>query len=514
MVNKKPCLQIFGNILFKICGNLHAVFFTANLRILYCIPLLILILCTSMLLVSPAAAPASAHFLGEERKETLCGRLVFLQDSKTGENLIGLAPCGQTQPIIFSYRPSELHDYYRLHDVVIKQGPAVATLNFGRITSYITKFSASFGIQDCNDCKLRAATWTPQPAQASLNCADWIIETSAGLAASQAPELSQGDAIRFQTNEYAAGAELRQKCQGDETCRAQAVAIFLGGQLGAIFQKNQLPAETVIQVLKKLLSDPQQAKSCAASPQSVWDMIVGLDQQGYSIQGLQASTPLTQLIEDFAGRRTGILPDGTLSEEIPGSALVVAGRSKYTLLVAGSAAKISLRGNDNGALELKVIDFSDGNVLLAAFSRPGITNKTLCKLALAGEASLVQLDMLGDGVVAPLAPAKTTLYPIVRPWLATFTPGVLLATDTPQPTSSETAAPPILTASPAVPSLALTLVAPTGTSGAMKGETPVPTSRIPLPCGSAVEVGLAGVAVLWTRKKRSPQSHREHGDRT
>ncbi len=487
------CLQIFAENYFKICGNLR------NLRIFSCISLLILILSIIMLLVSPGAAPASAHFLGEERKDTLCGRLVFLQNSKTGENLIGLAPCGQTQPIIFSYRPSELHDYYRLHEVVIKQGPAVATLNYGRITSYITSFSASFGIQDCNDCKIRAATWTPQPAQASLNCADWIIETSAGLATSQAPELSQGDTIRFQINEYAAGAELRQQCQGDESCRARAVAIFLGGQLGAIFQKNQLPAETVIGLLKKLLSDPQQAKSCASSPQAVWDMIIGLDQQGYPIQGLQASTPLTQLSEDFSGRRTGILPDGTLAEEIPGSALVVAGRSKYTLLVGGSAARISLRGNDNGTLDLKVIDFAAGNVLSADFSRPGITDKTRCELALAGEASLVQLDMLGDGVVAPLAPAKTALYPILRPWLATFTPGVLLASDTPQPTSSETAAQATLTASPVVPSPALVLVAPTGTPGAMKVGTPVPTSRLVWPCGSAPMLAM-GLVFGWRKK--------------
>ena len=120
-----------------------------------------------MLIFTVATLPASsgrAEWLGEERKETLCGRLTFLQNTKTGENLIGLIPCGQSQPIIFSYRPSELHDYYRLHEVVIKQGTPVYTANFGKISSYITKFSASFGIQDCNDCKIRAATWTPLPA--------------------------------------------------------------------------------------------------------------------------------------------------------------------------------------------------------------------------------------------------------------------------------------------------------------------------------------------------------------
>ena len=117
---------------------------------------------------------------------------------KTGEKLIGLAPCGQTQPYIFDYRPNELHDYYRLQEVVIKKGTPVQTLNYGVLSTYITHFSVSTAIQDCNACKITAPTWTPRPEQASLNCADWIIQTSAGLAAAQAPELSQGEKIRYQ----------------------------------------------------------------------------------------------------------------------------------------------------------------------------------------------------------------------------------------------------------------------------------------------------------------------------
>ncbi len=239
------------------------------------------------------------------------------------------------------------------------------------LNTYITHFSVSTAIQDCNACKITAPTWTPRPEQASLNCADWIIETSAGLARWIArSEQSQSDKIRYQTNEYAASAELSQQCQADEACRAQAVAIYLGSQLGEIFQRRPTPGRPGHRAVKKLLSDPQQAKSCAASPQAVWHLVVGLDQQGYPIQGLQATTPLTQLIEDYSGRRTGILPDGTLAEEIPGSALVVAGRSQIHAAGSRSAAKITVRGNDNGNLDLKVIDFLDENVWLAAFSQP------------------------------------------------------------------------------------------------------------------------------------------------
>jgi hypothetical protein len=458
----------------------------------------------ALVLTGLLAAPrsVSALPLGSEKKDTLCGKLVFLENMKTGEKLIGLAPCGQTQPYIFDYRPNELHDYYRLLDVVISKGPAVQTLNFGTLNTYITHFSVSTALQDCNACKISAPTWTPRPEQASLNCADWIIQTSAAQEAAQAPELSQSEKIRFQTNEYAASTELRQQCQGDEACRAQAISIRLGSLLGEIFQRNQLPAEQVIGLMKMLLSDPQQAQTCAASPQAVWHLLVGLDQQGYSIQGLQASTPLTQLVEDYSGRRTGILPDGRLAEEIPGSALVVAGRSKYTLLAAGAAAKISLRGNDAGALDLKVIDFLGKNVWLAAYKQLGISDKTRGELVQSGGGLVLKLDMSGAGSFDLVGEPLVDQYPVTRFWLPTLTPAALPATFTPEPQPSDTAtaAVPATEAPPGSPTPVTP--APSGTPGSLSAETPAPVSVFGVPCSSPLGIGLLALGSwLWRRKR-------------
>ncbi len=453
------------------------------------------------LLVAPRSV--SALPLGTERKNSLCGRLVFIENMKTGEKLIGLAPCGQTQPYIFDYRPNELHDYYRLLDVVIKKGTPVQTVNFGTLSTYITHFSVSTAIQDCNACKITAPTWTPRPEQASLDCAGWIIQTSAGLATAEAPELGQGEKIRYQTDEFAAGAELRQQCQNDETCRAQAIAIYLGGQLGEIFQRNQLPTEQVIGLVKQLLNDPQQAKSCAASPQAVWHLLVGLDQQGYPIQGLQATTPLTQLVEDYSGRRTGILADGTLAEEIPGSALVVAGRSKYTLLPAGAAAKISLRGNNSGSLDLKVIDFLDKNVWLATFRQLSISDKTRGELEQSCGGHVLKLDMTGKGSFDLVGEPLVAQYPITLFWLPTLTPAALMATSTQEPLPSATATF-AATKTDTIPASPTPVTpAPSGTPGSLNAGTPAPGLRIfSLPCTSPLGIGLLALAGWLLRRRR------------
>lgn len=451
------------------------------------------------LLVSPRAVHALR--LEVERKDTLCGKLVFLENMKTGEKLIGLAPCGQTKPYIFDYRPNELHDYYRLKDVVIRTGPLVPTSNFGAITTYITHFSGSSAIKDCNDCKLSAPTWTPRPEQASLNCADWIIQTTAGLnaaqAGAQAPELNQGEQIHYQIGEYNSSAELNQQCGADETCQAQAISIRLGSLLGEIFQLNQMPAEQAIGLLKKLLSDPDGQKTCQSSPQAVWNLVIGFNQQGYPIQGVQVTTPATQLLEDAAGRRTGILEDGSLVEEIPGSALVVAARSKYALLVAGSAARISVRGNDNGMLNLRLIDFSGSNVLLAAFDKPAITDKTRAELDLSGGQPFLRVDVQGDGNIQIIQPAKIDDYPILQAWQPTLTPGSLstpTATATAELQPSATTAPSATETREAIPSPIPPTLQPTATA--------TPGRSFPNPCASAGALAaLAGLGWWWRRRR-------------
>src|SRR3990172_13315705 len=70
----------------------------------------------------PQAAFARPFDQTNKNRSTLCGRLVFLEDYKTGAKMIGLIPCTESRPIIFATGPAELYDFYRFTNVVIKKG--------------------------------------------------------------------------------------------------------------------------------------------------------------------------------------------------------------------------------------------------------------------------------------------------------------------------------------------------------------------------------------------------------
>jgi hypothetical protein len=191
-----------------------------------------------------------------------------------------------------------------------------------------------------------------------------------------------------------------------------------------------------------------------------------------------------------------------LAEEIPGSALVVAGRSKYTLLIAGAAAKISLRGNDNGSLDMKMIDFLGENVWLAAFSQPGISEKTRGELELSGGGLVLRLDLTGKGNCDLVGEPLVAQYSITHFWLPTLTPENLQATFTPEPRPSATATV-AASASTSIASGSTPVTpAPSDTPGSLGVQTPAPASHFPLPCASPIGIGLLAFASWLWRTKR------------
>jgi hypothetical protein len=437
---------------------------------------------------------AQASPLGRETKATLCGRLVFLQTLRTRQNLLGLIPCGQFKPIIFDSRPGELHDFYRFTQVVTGAGREVMTADYGKISTYIFKFETYTPIKSCSECSLKAPTATPDPAEASLACSRWVLEFSATEFAFQAPQLAEEQLrkeILAGLQEVEESAQDEAQCGDDHACVAQALAVDLGNQLGVVFRESEIQTGEVVALLRGLFSDPQAVAICQAGVRPVWDLVIGLDQQGYAIAGLSVTSPATALVLDASGRRAGVLEDGALAQEIPNSAALVSGNYKIILFPSGSPAEIRVRGAGFGSMDLELIDFSASGVSESSFKGILATRSTRGELRRLNGRLVLQMDFHTSGQVETIEADQFQDYPIENSWLPTLTPA-----NTSTPTSSETLPP-----KPGATDKPVIAETPAASPSPLASPSPIPGSPFQSVCPAAA--GLAGLVILWRRRRKN-----------
>jgi hypothetical protein len=453
---------------------------------------LTILFCLILLLTSPAQVqPAAA---GPTVKSTLCGKLAFLEDSKTGTKLIGLIPCGQSRPIIFQRRPSELLDYYRFKDVTIVSGPVVRTTMYGPVSDYITKFDSYTAITSCNDCRPSVPGASPAGSSPDLACSTWALEQ---IAAAN-PELGQLPAYQEigQNLEYfAKGQVLRQKCGLEIGCQAREIGRQLGARLGPVLRQEGFTNPEVTRLFGGVLANPDETGACRSPGSLVLHLLTTLNQQGFAIDALLVSGDAALLAADAQGTQAGMDTQGQAITDIPGAQVVASEDSTCLLLPAGQLADIKLHGLGNGAASLEAVLNDNNGVQYMSFKNFPVYNVTQGELDLSVSPPILQLDAWGKG---QFQPRQATYAEEGRLVLARVTP----------PTPSPTAAP----ATPTVEPSPTATVAPT-TPPTL---TPAPVAVVAAPATAtsapqATPGGLCplafGVAALpgafWLRKKKA-----------
>ena len=135
-------------------------------------------------------------------------------------------------------------------------------------------------------------------------------------------------------------------------------------------------------------------------------------------------SPLTLQLADASGNVTGLAADGSVTEDIPGSAYGEFGEVKYLTAPEGGRYQLAMHGQDSGSFSLDIQESSSG-VIIASSTIAGVptTSNTLATMTITGgigTASALTIDENGDGkdvlAVNPEA-GKTVRYepPIVAP---------------------------------------------------------------------------------------------------
>lgn len=462
-----------------------------------------------LVLLFGLAGPARAAAPEKERRETLCGQLVFLTQLKTGQRLLGLTPCsGSHRPLIFIARPGKLYNYYRFKDVVIAKGDRVMTQEYGAIEYFIEKFDSFVEIQDCSACQAKAPTRTPIPRLAALNCGEYLVQNGGQ---NYFPELADEDwqsALAQRWEDYAAGSELRQRCGDDSECQSESLMLLMGESLGERLAYTPRQLDMLIAFLYEQLLKPETAAACPDFAWSLRFLTAGLSRQGLAVDMLSAASPATLIVTDRLGRQAGLLANGATVEEIPGSKAAVTSQNKLVLLPGGlfsepPAAEMIATWTADGAARLELAVNRPDEVWLASFADTHFTAGGWGRLDLAGEPPWLQMVAPGGSIEAPAGSIAASSFtklsvevnkmPSPSPW-PTETARLPTNTNTPAPAPSATPT------QPAATPIAQALFTATVISSA--APTASAPSRPSVGCPAAVALPIALTGIWGIRKRK------------
>jgi hypothetical protein len=135
-------------------------------------------------------------------------------------------------------------------------------------------------------------------------------------------------------------------------------------------------------------------------------------------------SPLTLQLADASGNVTGVAPDGTVTQDIPGSTYDQFGEVKYVIVPEGAPYTLTLRGQASGTFSLDMQEMQGGTVT-ASSTIAGVptTASTTAQMTIGTSFSALSpltIDEDGDGTIdATVTPAlgRTTVFRGMSPGL-------------------------------------------------------------------------------------------------
>ena len=118
-------------------------------------------------LLTTHTSQASGPKIFNETMGSLCGKLIFLTEEKTGAIRLGLRPCTDAEKVyVFSQNPADLYNVYQFKNVEIESGEPFQSKEYGKLKQYITGWDSYVQLASCSDCNkgipvIPTATITP-----------------------------------------------------------------------------------------------------------------------------------------------------------------------------------------------------------------------------------------------------------------------------------------------------------------------------------------------------------------
>lgn len=189
-------------------------------------------------------------------RKNFCGRLVFLNDYKSGTQYLGLVSCGSYKPYIFSVRPRDLYSYYWLVNAKIANGASIYVENYGEIHTYITTFETYEPIDDCKAC---GSGGGGESAPAATPTPGFVFPT-----ATQANPASMGMVYSAPTQ------GVYNMLRADQLLTTQEIASSTPASITIEMQPAAFPTPTPLPTFKAQASQSSVQAAYMSSPPSSW----------------------------------------------------------------------------------------------------------------------------------------------------------------------------------------------------------------------------------------------------
>jgi hypothetical protein len=308
---------------------------------------------------------------------------------------------------------------------------------------------------------------------AAEQCLDLLTDTLIGVIPME--NAGQLDPVIAQAKERL------DQCQGDTSCVVHHTLIEGFNQVVDAIPAStaaELPPDFMAIPIYNLITSPEGQQTCATIGPVYWDTARILSHKLQRVDAVSLHGPVTILVSDHQGNRSGFRPDGTAVVDIQGSISGAVAGSQFVLLPGGSLASLQFQSNQQGLITLDVLNSPETTVQDSSFQNIPVTAQSVGEATLAEAQPLLTLD------AAPVSPTLFTEYAVTAP-----------------PSQPEPETPPTQAAS-----------APTAepTQGAQ--DVPFSLDDIPsvltavLVCVVSLAIGILALILLLTRFKKSSDS--------
>lgn len=163
--------------------------------------------------------------------------------------------------------------------------------------------------------------------------------------------------------------------------------------------------EKIVVLLADILNDREGINGCKFIAADIQNFLKQLTSNGVLIDSVIIHSPVAMLVYDSEGLRTGIVDDGSIIEEIPGSKAVISEEVKYILLPANRIVKTQLSGTGAGSVTIDMIYHKDRETNIVSYNAIPVTEHTTGEIDLAAAQPVMKVDLQGSGQIQTITPS-------------------------------------------------------------------------------------------------------------